>query len=141
MYVRRFFQVQISRETLYYSAEKSTAQWLKHVPDSKPKILASPKTDLKFDWPSGLWIVKIYMNDDLLSEERFLLANNHDELAELENSRNAELKSRDKAQKIVKEGNDNDRYYMIKGSGKINGGGDVINLKTSNGNIKIKKLQ
>ena len=60
------------------------------------KVWNGIKTDLKLDWPSGLWLVKIYMNDNLVSEERFLLADNDEELAELSAKFSSEL---DKAQK------------------------------------------
>lgn len=33
------------------------------------------------------------------------------------------------------------RYDLIQGTGKINGGGDLIQLNTSNGNIEIRKLK
>ena len=36
--------------------------------------------------------------------------------------------------------NDNPRYRIIRATGDINGGGDIINLKTGGGNIRITKL-
>jgi hypothetical protein len=66
------------------------------------KVWNGIKTDLKLDWPSGLWLVKAYMNDDLVSEKRFLLADNDEELAELKIKHKVELASQNKAQKALK---------------------------------------
>ncbi len=55
------------------------------------KIWGGLKTDLKHNWPTGLWSVKMYINGNFVSEKKFILADNEKELAELSAKFSSEL--------------------------------------------------
>ena len=50
----------------------------------------SMKVDRKYNHPSGLWSVKVYVNGEYVSSREFLLAKNEDELARLKAQRASE---------------------------------------------------
>jgi hypothetical protein len=66
------------------------------------KVWNGIKTDLRLDWPSGLWIVKVYFNDGFVDEKRFVLADHEEELAELKIKHKVELASQNKTKQDLK---------------------------------------
>ena len=62
------------------------------------KTYGGLKTDLHFDWPSGLWSVKMYINERFADEKKFLLADNKNELRKLR-ATHKEIKDEITAQK------------------------------------------
>jgi len=76
------------------------------------KIWGGLKTDLKNNWPTGLWSVKVYLNGDFVTEKKFILANNEKQLAELDAKFSSELTG----SKVQKEGIKQDQRTMISDS-------------------------